>query len=219
MIRLLMAFPFAIAVAVSLFTFMAWMVDNGHRQRPEEKEILAFNMVMVEQEQAPQRRQRAVPPPPDTPEPPPTQSKPMPTRTTTASVKPVASVTSLGLDTAVTGIAITMPTFSDFSSAVETSATPVVAQSQQAMPMYRVEPKYPQSALKQGKEGYVILKFTIDPQGRPIDIVVVDAKPNRLFNKEAIRALRKWKYQPQVQNGSPVSQHGQTARLEFKLNK
>ncbi|PSV35480.1 energy transducer TonB [Photobacterium sp. GB-210] len=218
MIRLLMAFPLAIAVALGLFTFMAWMVDNGNHQKPDNKEVLAFNMVMMEPEQAPQRRQRAVPPPPETPEPPP-EAKPVSSRTATASVQPVASTTSLGLDTAVTGLSIKMPKFSDFSSASNAVGAPTIGQSQQAMPLYRVEPRYPPRALKQGKEGYVILKFTIDPQGRPIDIAVLEAKPNRLFNKEAIRALRKWKYQPQVQNGSAVSQPGQTVRLEFKLNK
>ncbi|KJF95242.1 energy transducer TonB [Photobacterium leiognathi] len=217
MIRLLMALPLAIAVALGLFTFMAWMVDNGNHKAPDNKEPLAFNMVMVEKEQAPQRRQRVAPPPPETPEPPP-EAKPPMSKMATASVQPVASVNSLGLDTAVTGIAINMPKFSDFSSAAAVVGEPSVGLSQQAMPLYRVEPRYPPRALKQGKEGYVVLKFTIDPQGRPIDISVVEAKPSRLFNKEAIRALRKWKYQPQEQNGTAVAQYGQTARIEFKLN-
>ena len=86
------------------------------------------------------------------------------------------------------------------------------------MPLYRVEPRYPSRALRQGKEGYVVLKFTIDTQGRPIDITIMDAKPHRLFDKEAIRALRKWKYQPQVVNGTAMAQQGQTVRLEFRLN-
>ncbi len=91
MIRLLMALPLAIAVALGLFTFMAWMVDNGNHKAPDSKEPLAFNMVMVEQEQAPQRRQRVAPPPPETPEPPP-EAKPSMSKMATASVQPVASV-------------------------------------------------------------------------------------------------------------------------------
>ncbi len=63
-----------------------------------------------------------------------------------------------------------------------------------------------------------MLKFTGGTARSPIDISVVEAKPSRLFSKEVIRALRKWKYQPQEQNGTAVAQYGQTARIEFKLN-
>ncbi|OAN12962.1 energy transducer TonB [Photobacterium jeanii] len=202
--RLLLALPLAMAVTLGLFTFMAWMVDNGHRGKPETSETLAFDMVMVEQERAAQRRQRAVPEQPDTPEPPP-QATPTAQSQTVAVSSPV--MPTLALDAAVSGVAINMPKFSDFGS------------NQQAMPLYRVEPRYPPRALKQGAEGYVVMSFTIDPQGRPTDVKVLEANPRRLFEKEAIRALRKWKYQPKVVDGKAIAQLGQTVRLEFKISK
>ncbi|KLV04208.1 energy transducer TonB [Photobacterium aquae] len=205
MLRFLIALPLAIVTALGLFTFMAWMVDNGHQRAQEEKQALSFDMVMVEQEQEIQRRQRAVPEKPETPEPPP-EAVPMTSQASaTASVTP--TMPSLSLDTAISGIAINMPTFSDFGS------------NQQAMPLYRVEPKYPARAMKQGAEGYVVMSFTIDSQGRPSDIKVLEAKPRRLFEREAMQALRKWKYQPKVVDGKAIAQIGQTVRLEFKLQK
>ena len=208
MIRMLLALPLALAVAFGLFTFMAYIVDNGNLQAPKEQQKLAFNMVMVEHEQAPQHRQRSVPPPPETPELPPEIESNHSRTATATTVMPLTPVPNLGLDTAIDGIAINMPKFSDFG----------VAKSQQAMPLYRVEPRYPSRALRQGLQGYVVMKFTIDPQGRPIDISVVESKPARMFDREAKRALSKWKYQPQVVNGSAVAQQGQTAKIEFKLN-
>ncbi|HIF9328821.1 TPA: energy transducer TonB [Photobacterium damselae] len=217
MLRVLMAFPLAILLAGSLFTFMAWMVDNGSRQEPESTPPLSFNMVMVEQESEVQRRQRVVPPKPEAPKPPP-QIMPSQSKPTSVSTLPVASILALGLDTSISGIAVSAPKFGKIEGAANLEAGINVGSNQQAMPLYRVEPRYPARALKQGAEGYVVLQFTIDTQGRPSDISVVEAKPRRLFERDAMRALRKWKYQAKVIDGQAVEQPGQTVKLEFKIN-
>ncbi|MEZ8311978.1 energy transducer TonB [Vibrio splendidus] len=206
MIRLFLALPLAGALGLALFSFMAWMVDNGHQRSPDNSETLSFNMVMVEQEQEVQRRQRAVPEKPKMPEPPPEAQ----TSQSQAEVTPLnsmSSLPSLDLNTSIDGLAINAPTFSDFGS------------NQQAMPLYRVEPRYPAKALKRGAEGHVIMSFTIDETGRPVDIQVTEANPRRMFEREAIRALKKWKYQPKVVDGKAIAQVGQTVKLEFKLAK
>ncbi|HIF9196366.1 TPA: energy transducer TonB [Photobacterium damselae] len=217
MLRVLMAFPLAILLAGGLFTFMAWMVDNGSRQEPESTPPLSFNMVMVKQESEVQRRQRVVPPKPEAPKPPP-QVMPSQSKPTSVSTLPVASISSLGLDTSISGIAVSAPKFGKIEGAANLGAGINVGSNQQAMPLYRVEPRYPARALKQGAEGYVVLQFTIDTQGRPSDISVVEAKPRRLFERDAMRALRKWKYQAKVIDGQAVEQPGQTVKLEFKIN-
>ncbi|HIF9160136.1 TPA: energy transducer TonB [Photobacterium damselae] len=217
MLRVLMAFPLAILLAGGLFTFMAWMVDNGSRQETESTPPLSFNMVMVEQESEVQRRQRVVPPKPEAPKPPP-QIMPSQSKPTSVSTLPVASISALGLDTSISGIAVSAPKFGKIEGAANLGAGINVGSNQQAMPLYRVEPRYPARALKQGAEGYVVLQFTIDTQGRPSDISVVEAKPRRLFERDAMRALRKWKYQAKVIDGQAVEQPGQTVKLEFKIN-
>ncbi|WP_368085053.1 energy transducer TonB [Vibrio splendidus] len=206
MIRLFLALPLAGALGLALFSFMAWMVDNGHQRSPDNSETLSFNMVMVEQEQEVQRRQRAVPEKPEIPEPPP-EAKTSQSQAEVTPLNSMSSLPSLDLNTSVDGLAINAPTFSDFGS------------NQQAMPLYRVEPRYPAKALKRGAEGHVIMSFTIDETGRPIDIQVTDANPRRMFEREAMRALKKWKYQPKVVDGKAIAQVGQTVKLEFKLAK
>ncbi|NOH98677.1 energy transducer TonB [Vibrio sp. 99-70-13A1] len=204
MIRLLLALPFAAAMGIALFSFMAWMVDNGHHRAQENSETLSFNMVMVESEQEVQRRQRAVPEKPKAPEPPP-EAQVSTSKAEVTPINPMSSIPALDLNTSISGLAISAPTFSDFGS------------NQQAMPLYRVEPRYPPKALKRGAEGYVLMSFTIDETGRPVDIEVTDAKPRRMFERNAIRALKKWKYQPKVIDGKAIAQVGQTIKLEFKL--
>ncbi|MEZ9448977.1 energy transducer TonB [Vibrio splendidus] len=206
MIRLFLALPLAGALGLALFSFMAWMVDNGHQRSPDNSETLSFNMVMVEQEQEVQRRQRAVPEKPEMPEPPP-EAKTSQSQAEVTPLNSMSSLPSLDLNTSVDGLAINAPTFSDFGS------------NQQALPLYRVEPRYPAKALKRGAEGHVIMSFTIDETGRPIDIQVTDANPRRMFEREAMRALKKWKYQPKVVDGKAIDQVGQTVKLEFKLAK
>lgn len=210
MIRLVMALPLALGMALGLFSLMAWMVDNGHHSRSNEDTGLAFQMLMVEPPSETQRKSRSVPPPPE----PPPETKPMASNTAAKAVQPMVSMPDFALETAISGVMITAPTFGDFAH----SSGPV-GDSKQAMPLYRVEPRFPTRALRQKLEGYVLLTFTIDTQGRPTDIVVTDSQPRRVFDKEALRAVRKWKYQPQIQGGKPVTQLGQTVRLEFKLHK
>lgn len=206
MMRLLLATPFAAAIVVGLFTFMAWMVNNDGLGSPQQSPSLSFDMVMVEQEQDVQRRQRAVPEQPKAPEPPPQSPVSKQQSTLTSTLTP-SSVPSLGLDTAISGIAINAPTFGDFGA------------NQQALPLYRVEPNYPARALKRNIEGFVVLQFTIDETGKPTAIEVVDANPRRMFEREAIQALRSWKYQPKLLDGKTISQPGQTVKLEFKIAK
>jgi protein TonB len=87
-----------------------------------------------------------------------------------------------------------------------------------ATPIVRIEPKYPAQAARDGREGWVQLSFTIDELGGVTDIKVLAAEPKRLFDREAKRALRKWKYRPKVVDGKPQRQSGMQVQLEFNLD-
>ncbi|HCZ9540069.1 TPA: energy transducer TonB [Vibrio alginolyticus] len=204
--RLLLALPASLLISVSLFSFMAWMVDKGNQRAPEASEAVRFDMVMVENEADVQRRQRSVPEQPEPPQAP----EPMDLSQADTQMEPMSQMTpvsALGLNTALEGIAISAPNLKGTMG------------NQQALPLYRVDPRYPSKALKRRVEGYVIMRFTIDATGRPKDIEVIEAEPERIFEREAIRALKKWKYQPKVEDGVSIEQFGQTAKVEFKLAK
>ena len=204
--RLLLALPASLLISVSLFSFMAWMVDKGNQRAPEASEAVRFDMVMVENDADVQRRQRSVPEQPEPPQAP----EPMDLSQADTQMEPMSQMTpvsALGLNTALEGIAISAPNLKGTMG------------NQQALPLYRVDPRYPSKALKRRVEGYVIMRFTIDATGRPKDIEVIEAEPERMFEREAIRALKKWKYQPKVEDGVSIEQYGQTAKVEFKLAK
>lgn len=205
--RLLLATPIALSIAFGLFMLMAWMINNESLRPPKQGEGISFQMVMVEFEKDVQRRQRTVPEQPKAPEKPLESAMSSQQSVSSNSFSTQSIPTSLGLNTAISGIAINAPSFGDFGV------------SQQALPLYRVEPNYPSQALKRRIEGYIVLRFTINELGKPIDIEVVEASPQRIFEREAIRALRNWKYQPKLEGGQAVTQPGQMVKLEFKLAK
>jgi protein TonB len=89
----------------------------------------------------------------------------------------------------------------------------------EATPIVRIEPKYPVQAARDGKEGWVRLSFTINEVGGVEDVDVIEADPKRVFDREAKRALRKWKYKPKIVDGKPVKQPGMRVQLDFTLDK
>lgn len=79
----------------------------------------------------------------------------------------------------------------------------------------RIDPKYPTQAARDGLEGWVMLSYTIDNIGRVTDITVLDASPKGIFDREARRALAKWRYKPTVKGGKPLAVPGVMVLLEF----
>ncbi|WP_102797705.1 energy transducer TonB [Bowmanella denitrificans] len=88
----------------------------------------------------------------------------------------------------------------------------------QATPMVRYDPDYPLEALRDGTEGWVKLMFDIDPTGRVVNVRIVQAEPARVFDREAKRALLRWKYKPQIHNGQAITQADQIVLLSFNLS-
>jgi protein TonB len=86
-----------------------------------------------------------------------------------------------------------------------------------ARPIVRMEPKYPPQAARDGIEGWVKLLFSIDVLGQVENIQVLESEPSRTFDREAKRALSKWKYKPQIVAGVPQAQDGMMVVLDFKL--
>jgi protein TonB len=86
-----------------------------------------------------------------------------------------------------------------------------------AIPIVRVAPQYPMRAAERGIQGWVELGFTISVAGTVKDPVVLASHPGSIFNKEALRAIRKWKYNPKIVNGEPVERTGLKVRLKFEL--
>ena len=49
------------------------------------------------------------------------------------------------------------------------------------------------------------------------DPVVIASHPSNIFNRAALRAIRKWKYNPKIEDGVAVERPGVQVRLTFEL--
>ncbi len=85
------------------------------------------------------------------------------------------------------------------------------------VPLVRVDPEYPPRARQQGIEGWVEVEFTISPVGTVQDAVVTASKPSYVFDRAALRAIRKWRYNPKIENGVPMARPGIQVRLRFEI--
>lgn len=57
-------------------------------------------------------------------------------------------------------------------------------------------PNYPPEARRNGQEGRVVVLFSVDEQGNVVSAKVTGPCPYPLLNEEALRAVRRWKFQP-----------------------
>lgn len=87
------------------------------------------------------------------------------------------------------------------------------------LPIVKVAPLYPSSALSRGIEGYVLLEFTVTETGATADPVVIESKPEGVFDQAAAKAVLKFKYKPRVENGLPIRVPGVRHVITFKLDK
>ncbi len=79
-------------------------------------------------------------------------------------------------------------------------------------------PDYPEHALSQHVAGSVMLQFTVDVNGEPRDIHVIEATPPGVFDRAAIASIKHWRYAPTIVNGSAVEVPVKTL-IRFELPK
>jgi protein TonB len=77
-------------------------------------------------------------------------------------------------------------------------------------------PHYPASDRQLGHEGRVVLTVRVDARGAVVDVVLAAPCPFPGLNREAMRAVRRWRFEPARRHGQPVA--GETRIvIEFRL--
>ncbi|MCL1635988.1 energy transducer TonB [Luteimonas sp. SX5] len=63
-------------------------------------------------------------------------------------------------------------------------------------PISMPQPRYPAAALRARQSGQVQVEFTVAPDGSVSAARVVSAQPDRVFDREAVAAVKRWRFQP-----------------------
>ena len=82
---------------------------------------------------------------------------------------------------------------------------------------YQTPATYPRKALRLEREGYVIIEFDVAQDGSVIDPYVLEGEPAGLFNRAAMKSIRKWIYEPSTYDGVPVQVNDVQVRINFTL--
>jgi len=205
--RMIISALAAVGVTLGLFIFMYKLVfsQTGELSDVDELPGIHFGPVEIPNElQTKQRRKPQKPPPPKNPPPPPKMQV----------QKAVQNVTNLpqldipNLDVPlVGGSGLFLGNFATVDRTAEGDIIPLV----------RIQPQYPRQAAIAKLEGWVKIEFTITAVGTVKEPRVVEAEPSRVFDREAVRAILKWKFKPRVVDGVAVDRRA-TQIIEFTLD-
>lgn len=197
--RLLVAIVAAVAVTLALFWFMQFLISGDDAELQKPADAMSVEIVRVKREEETRTRERE---PPRKPEP--EERPPPPPMEQQQTVRPDLGGVGMNAPTADTGLSGGV----GLGNLQEGDPIPVAA----------IPPQYPRDALMQGLEGWVRVEFTINPDGSVSNARVVDAHPRRgIFDREALRAITRWRFKPKVQDGEAIaSRAGYT--IDFKMD-
>ncbi|MEQ9497343.1 MAG: energy transducer TonB [Deltaproteobacteria bacterium] len=80
----------------------------------------------------------------------------------------------------------------------------------------RPAPRYPSAARRRGIEGEVVMRLRLDADGRVVDVVVVSATPEGVFESAAVAAVRRYVFRPAQLDGKPLASTIEQ-RMVFRL--
>jgi protein TonB len=92
------------------------------------------------------------------------------------------------------------------------------------LPIVKVPPEYPSTALTRGIEGYCTIIYTVTETGttrdaRPVpgECVTKDGQPTGVFDRTSVRAALKFKYKPKIVDGKPIEVNGVKNRFIYEM--
>lgn len=86
----------------------------------------------------------------------------------------------------------------------------------------KVEPQYTDAARQAGIEGNVVMRVIVDPEGKPAQVTLMrtdlasNAEPDSALVENAADAVKQWRFQPQMLNGSAIA-YSLTVQTNFQL--
>ena len=76
---------------------------------------------------------------------------------------------------------------------------------------------YPPDARTRGVEGYVVVGYDVDVEGRVVNPRVIESVPPDVFDESALQAVSRWRFRAPEKGGEAQPVSGLHSRLNFVL--
>ncbi len=85
-------------------------------------------------------------------------------------------------------------------------------------PLEQTLPEAPQNRAGMPVEGWVVLRYSILPDGKTDKVRTIDRMPPQLSDREAIAAARAWTFEPAKADGAPVEWHNNETVVVYDVD-
>ena len=205
--RFVVSTTVGVFVALLLFWLMDTLISGSDKLERNRDEAVRLDFIKGDQDELEQVKKREPPPEPEPPKEPP----PPPKMTVDNPDQPRQDMPDIEMPRIDLGLTSGSGPYLGNWSAGDPGAEGDV------IPIVRIEPQFPREALLKGIGGWVELEFTIEPDGSVSDPKIIDSQPPRIFDRNALRAIYKWKFKPRIVDGKPVARRARQ-RMEFSIN-
>lgn len=213
--RYLSTFMISCIITLFLFLMMQKMLSFEQQRRPSPELINSVDFVRLirEPEAVEKRRQIHVPENPEPPE----QKKPLPKMPKVSVQTPNINTIELSVPQLQTRLNLNDALYlGGFHKNAPMQQTLQV--DEEVIPLVRIAPSYPSRAARLGIEGWVKMEVLINSKGEVDSVKILESRPSKIFNRAAIKAIKRWRFRPKIVAGKAVSRTAEQ-QINFKLNK
>jgi len=200
LIRMLIGAVVALAVTLSLFWLMQYLIATADRSLNEDKAGHLLEFVRIKRDESIQRRQLKPEKPPV-----PEAAPPQPPTPQLDDLNPHAEKITISAVPVETDIKMT----GGFSLGIGEG---------DYLPIVKVAPIYPNRALTRGIEGFCVVQYTVTSLGTTKDPVIVESQcTSSLFHRASLNASLKFKYKPRIIDGQAVEVPGVQNKFTYEI--
>ena len=204
--RYLSAMILGVIISLALFFLMQALIDSGEQDYRASNEGQIMEFIRIKDDENLSFKDRIKPKKPTPPKEPP----PPPKLIVEKQAKPTVNKIRIEIPN------IDLPTIAGGGPFLGNWQGNPLAEGD-VLPIVRIDPQWPREALVKGIEGYVVVEVTIASDGSVRGASIIESVPKRMFDRNVIRAVLKWKFKPRIINGVPV-QRKAIQTLESKIN-
>jgi len=199
-VRLIIGMITALAVTLSLFWLMQYLIETADRTLNDDSAGTLVDFVRVKRNEEVERRQLKPEKPPQPEDAPPQPPTPQLDNLNPSAEKIAISAVPVETDIEMTG---------GFSLGVGEG---------DYLPIVKVAPIYPNRALTRGIEGFCVVQYTVTRNGTTRDpFVIEDQCTSSLFHRASINAALKFKYKPRIMDGEAVEVPGVQNKFTYEI--